>query len=128
MGGEQRYRHLFENMPIGIFVVDLTVSPAVILEANQRAGLVYGYKTREFIGLRWIQLAPKDARSAFLSVVQRVQQGEAVTSETISQHRDGTRFPVRVIAAPDPTDGSHMIVAIEEISRRETASERSGSH
>jgi PAS domain S-box-containing protein len=40
---EQRYRHLFENMPICIFVADLTVTPVVILEVNQRAELIYGY-------------------------------------------------------------------------------------
>ena len=35
--GEQRYRHLFENMPICIFVADLTVTPLTILETNRRA-------------------------------------------------------------------------------------------
>ena len=39
-GGERRYRHLFENTPICIFVADLTVIPAVILEVNRRAELV----------------------------------------------------------------------------------------
>jgi len=39
-----------------------------------------------------------------------------VMVETTNQHRDGTRFPVRVIAAPDPTDAGRMIVTVEDIS------------
>ncbi len=113
--GEQRYRHLFEHMPICIFVADVTVTPATVLEINRRVELVYGYSAAELMGMPAAQLLPEDARPTILSVVQRVQQGETVTTETISQHRDGTRFPVRVIAAPDPTDDGRMIFTVEDI-------------
>ena len=113
--GEQRYRHLFEHMPICIFVADLTVTPATILEVNRRAELVYGYTAAELVGMPAAQLVPEDARPAVLTIVQRVQQGETVTAETTNQRRDGTRFPVRVIATPDPTDAGRMIVTVEDI-------------
>ena len=113
--GEQRYRHLFEHMPICIFVADLTVTPAIILEVNRRAELVYGYTNAELMGMEATQLVPAEALPTVLSVVQRVQQGETVTAETINQHRDGTRFPVRIIAAPDPADAGLMIVTVEDI-------------
>jgi PAS domain S-box-containing protein len=113
--GEQRYRHLFENMPICIFVADLNVTPATIVEVNRRAELVYGYAAAELMGMPAAALTPEDARPILLSVVQRVQQGETVTIETISRHRDGTCFPVRVIAAPDPTDDGRMITTVEDI-------------
>ena len=101
--GEQRYRHLFEHVPICIFVADLTVTPATLLEVNRRAELVYGYTAAELVGMPAIQLVPEEAMPTVLTIVQRVRQGETVTAETTNQHRDGTRFPVRVIAAPDPT-------------------------
>ncbi len=113
--GEQRYRHLFENLPICIFVADLTVTPAIILEVNHRVELMYGYTAADLVGNPAAQLVPDDARLAALNIVERVQQGHKVTAETINQHRDGTRFPVRVIAAPDPTDARRMIVAVEDI-------------
>jgi PAS domain S-box-containing protein len=113
--GEQRYRHLFEHMPVCIFVADLTVTPAIILDVNRRTELVYGYTAAELIGMPAAQLAPDDARPTLLSIVKRVQQGETVTIETSSQHRDGTCFPVRVIAAPDPTNDGRMIVTVEDI-------------
>ena len=113
--GEQRYRHLFENVPICIFVADLTVLPASILEVNRRAELVYGYTAAELVGMPAAQLVPEDGRPSVLSIVQRVQQGETVTAETINRHRDGTLFPVRFVAAPDLTDAGHMIVTVEDI-------------
>ncbi len=113
--GEQRYRHLFEHMPICIFVADLTVTPPIVLEANRRAQLVYGYTAAELVGMPAAQLVPEEARLAVMTIVQQVQQGQTVTTETINQRRDGTRFPVRVVAAPDPTDAGHMIVTVEDI-------------
>ncbi len=113
--GEQRYRQLFEHMPICIFVADLTVTPPIFLEANRRAQLVYGYTAAELVGMPAAQLVPEEARLAVTTIVQQVQQGQTVTTETINQRRDGTRFPVRVAAAPDPTDAGHMIVTVEDI-------------
>ena len=60
-------------------------------------------------------LVPEEAMPAILTIVQQVQQGQTVTTETTSRHRDGTRFPVRMIATPDPTDDGHMIVTVEDI-------------
>jgi PAS domain S-box-containing protein len=102
--GEQRYRHLFESVPICIFVADLTVTPATILEVNQRAELVYGYTAAELVGMPATQLVPEDAMPAVLALAQQVQQSQTATVETINQRRDGTHFPMRVIAAPDPAD------------------------
>jgi PAS domain S-box-containing protein len=112
---EQRYRHLFQNVPICIFVADLTVVPATIVEANRRAELVFGYTAAELAGMLAAQLVPEEAAPAILTIVQRVQQGQTVTAETINRHRDGTRFPVRVIATPDPTDPGRMIITVEDI-------------
>ena len=113
--GEQRYRHLFEHAPICILVIDLTVSPATIREANRRAELIYGYPVAELVGMPAAHLMPKDIRPAALTIVQQVQQGQVITAEITHRRRDGTRFPVRVIAAPDPTDDGQMIVTVEDV-------------
>jgi PAS domain S-box-containing protein len=112
----QRYRHLFEHAPICIFVIDARGSAATILEGNRRSELVYGYSNAEMMGMAAIQLMPeRSAILAFQSMVQQVRQGQLVTIETTHRHRDGTHFPVRVIAAPDPTDVAHMIVTVEDM-------------
>jgi len=113
--GGRRYRHLFEHAPICIFVIDLTADPATILEVNRRAELVYGYPAADLVGMPATHLVPEETMPAMLTVVARVQRGETVTAETINRRRDGTRFPVHVIAAPDPTDDGQMIVTVEDI-------------
>jgi PAS domain S-box-containing protein len=113
--GEERYRHLFEHLPICILVADLSVTPAIVLEVNRRTELVYGYPAAELVGKLATGLAPEEDRPAVQAILQRVRLGQTVTAETTSQRRDGTRFPVRLIAAPDPRDSRHMIVAVEDI-------------
>ena len=113
--GEQRYRHLFEHAPICIFVVDLAVSPVTILEVNRRTELVYGYPAVELVGMPADYLVTVEAVQAARSIVQQVQQGKTITTETSHRRRDGMRFPVRLIAALDPADDSQMIVTVEDI-------------
>ena len=112
---EQRYHHLFEHAPISIFIIDLTVSPLTILEVNRRAELVYGYPAVELVGMAADHLVAEESFLAALDMVQQVQQGQRVTTEASHRRRDGTRFPVCVIAAPDPTDPDQMIAMVEDI-------------
>lgn len=113
--GEERYRHLFEHAPICIVVIDLTTVPLSILEVNRRAQLIYGYAPGELIGMSAADLMAEDARSTVARVAQQVRHGQVVTVESMHRHRDGTRFPVRMTGAADPTDDDHMIVTVEEI-------------
>ncbi len=117
--GEQRYRHLFEHAPICIFVIDLNVSPITILEVNKRAELIYGYPAAELVGMPAAHLMPKETELISQAIVKQMQQGQTVTAETLSRRRDGTRFPVRIIAAHDPVDDGHMIVTVEDITSTE---------
>jgi PAS domain S-box-containing protein len=114
-GGEQRYRSLLENMPICMFVADLTVTPAVILDVNRRAELVYGYAAAELVGNPAARLVPEQSSASVQNILQRVRQGETVTTETTHRHRDGTTFPVRMIATLDPANHGHMIATVEDI-------------
>lgn len=112
---EQRYRHLFENLPICIFTVDLTATPAVIIDGNRQAGLVYGYPADELAGAPVAQLVPKDSREIAQNIIQRVRHGETVTTEIDNQRRDGTIFPVRAVATLDPDNNNQMIIAVRDI-------------
>ncbi len=113
---QQRYRHLFDHLPICIFMADLAATPATILLANQQAGLVYGYASIEMTGMPVAHLAAAEARPTLQGMLTRVRQGETVTAEIAGQRRDCTRFPGRVFAAPDPTDANRMIATVEDIS------------
>lgn len=112
---EQRYRHLFEHAPICIFVIDLNAVPPTILEANRRTALVYGYTVADLVGRSAVILAPDEILRTVSNTVPRRQPGQTVTAEALLQHRDGTRFPGRIMAAFDPIDAGHMIVTVEDI-------------
>ena len=113
--GEQSYRHLLKHLPICILVLDLTVSPAVILDVNRRTELVYGYSAAELVGKSAAELVAEESREIVQNIVQRVRLGETVTAETMNRHRDGTAFPVRVISTLDPANNGRMIAAVEDI-------------
>jgi PAS domain S-box-containing protein len=114
--GNRRYRHPFDHAPICIFVIDLSRTPAVILEANRQAELMFGYTTAELAGMPAAKLAPIEAEATMVSVVQQVRRGHIERVETTNRHRDGTLFPARVIAALDPMDVGKTIVTVEDIS------------
>jgi PAS domain-containing protein len=84
--GEQRYRRLFENLPICIFVADLTVTPAVILEANRRAELVYGYPAAELVGNPAAQLDPSLAGGAGLFGLRQMRERVLDLGGTLDIH------------------------------------------
>jgi PAS domain S-box-containing protein len=115
LAGEQRYRHLFENLPLCIFVSDLTSTPAVILEVNRRVELVYGYRPAELVGNPATRLVAEESRASVENILERVRRGEIVRAEITNRHRDGTAFPVRVIATLDPADSGRMIATVEDI-------------
>ena len=77
--------------------------------------MVYGYTAAKLVGNPAAQLVPEESRASVQDILQRVQRGETVTAETTDRRRDGTTFPVRVIARLDPTNSGHMIAAVEDI-------------
>jgi PAS domain S-box-containing protein len=103
------------HLPICIFVVDLRVTPAVVLEVNRRTEMVYGYTAAELLGTPASHLVTKAAWANVQTVFQRVRRGETVTAEITSLHRDGTTFPVRLIATLDPADPGRLFMAVEDI-------------
>jgi PAS domain S-box-containing protein len=102
-------------MPVCILVADLTVTPSVVLDVNRRAELVYGYTAAELVGQATAHLVPDESRAGLQRLLRRARRGETVTAETTNRRRDGTTFPVRVIATVDPVNNGHLIVAVEDI-------------
>jgi PAS domain S-box-containing protein len=113
--GEQSYRHLFKHLPICLVVADLTVTPVIILDVNRRTEMVYGYATAEMIGSPILCLITVESQMNLQSILQQVEHGETVTVEMASRRRDGTTFPVRMIATLDPVDSGRMFIALEDI-------------
>ena len=122
---ELRFRHLFENVPLCIFEIDVTEDTPIIRAANRRAEAVYGWPEAEFTTLKPEQLVPAESRSEVRRMIEAVRDGETVIIETTNIRRDGAVFPVRIIATPErgPHE-NHLVVAVEDITaERERRSE-----
>lgn len=113
--GEQHYFDLFENIPICILVINLADTPATILEVNHCAETFYGYRADELSGQPATILVPDESRAQVRGVMQRVRRGETVRAEMLNRRRDKAVFPVRVIAALDPTNPARMIATVEDL-------------
>jgi PAS domain S-box-containing protein len=116
LASEQHFRLLFENAPLGIFEIDIAGATPTILAANRRAEATYGWSSAEFTELDPALLIPDASRREIQRLIEAVRGGKAAHLETTNQRRDGTIFPVRIIATPGGEDHSpHMIVAVEDI-------------
>ncbi|MCA9979589.1 MAG: GAF domain-containing protein [Anaerolineales bacterium] len=113
---EQRFRLLFDNAPLGILEVNIATTRPHIRAANHRAEAVYGWPAAEMAALSPGILVPAESRPAMQRLIETVRGGQPALTESIHQRRDGTQFPVRIMATPAPEpDGLHMIVAVEDI-------------
>jgi PAS domain S-box-containing protein len=90
----------------------------VILAANRRAEAAYGWSAGEFTAMSPEALGPPEARPQIGRLIECVRAGETVTIETTNWRRDGTMFPVRVIATPETEIGphaDHVVMVVEDI-------------
>ncbi len=92
---EERYRKLFETCGDAIFILDLQ---GQIRSANPAAATMHGYTLDELIGKSIRDLdVPADADQVS-DRMQRLQSGETLHFEVMHHRRDGTEFPLDVVA------------------------------
>ena len=113
---EQRFRDLFENAPLCIFVVDFGQAPPNIVRANRQAEKVYGWSSKEFAAASVEKIVSSQARCDLDRMANALRAGETITIESVSRRRDGSMFPVRVSAASETMSGlSRVVIIVEDI-------------
>ncbi|MBK9713296.1 MAG: PAS domain S-box protein [Kouleothrix sp.] len=84
---------------MGIFEIDISDAVPRIRAANRRAEATYGWSSDELASLDAAQLIPDEPRPD--PAHGRVcGPARPPSSETTNRRRDGTLFPVRIIATP----------------------------
>lgn len=112
---------LFENAPIGIFEIDISRTNPVIRTANRRAESVYGWSSAELNEINPVQLIPEGNRHEIQRLIDAVRTGNTAYLETTNIRKDGTLFPVRIIATPAGIPlGQQMILTVEDITAQRT--------
>lgn len=92
---EQKYRHLFENNPIPLWVLDLETLH--FLDVNDSAIKHYGYSREEFLSMTSLDLRPEDERERYVDL-NRSMKGTQNTGVWKHRKKDGTVIFTEVIA------------------------------
>lgn len=116
---EQRYRFLFDNNPMPMFV--LAEVSLQFLEVNDRAVEHYGYTREEFGSMTIRDIRPADEAPQFSQMRSSSTSG-VVVGEYCHRKKDGTTINVSISTLPMDYDGTPArIVLIHDITLRKQA-------
>ncbi len=107
---------------IGFFVMQ----EGRMVFVNSLIPKLFGYAPDEMIGMSSLDLTPPDFRRVVIDQMQRRQRGEpGEPYESVGLRKDGSRFPIMVLAAPTTYKGQPATVGtIYDLSERESAEKR----
>ncbi|HZU41912.1 MAG TPA: PAS domain S-box protein [Terriglobales bacterium] len=115
---QAEYHHLFENANDAILI--FAPETQLILECNNTACGMYGFRREELVGMSLRQLT-QDAAHAQYQVAELLQHGTHTNFETIHLRHDGT--PIHVVANSSLVE-YRGVKAILSINRDVTAQKR----
>jgi diguanylate cyclase (GGDEF)-like protein/PAS domain S-box-containing protein len=102
------FEQLFASAPEGIVVLD---GEDRIVRMNQEFERMFGYSSAEAEGRTTTELiVPSDLSGEARALTATVTRGQSIQTETIRQRRDGTTFPVSILATPIVVDGDQVAV------------------
>ena len=95
---EEQYRHLFENNPMPMWVIDL--SNFNFLDVNHMATVQYGYSREEFLSMTALDIRPKEDVEAFVKSDHTFKSADGKPNKGIWNHvkKDGSIIQVEIIA------------------------------
>jgi PAS domain S-box-containing protein len=94
---ERRYRYLFENNPMPMWVIDL--STFQFLSVNEAAIVHYGYSRKEFLSMTALDIRPPEEKERYLRLDHAATASPHYNRGIWThQKKDGTLISVEVIA------------------------------
>lgn len=116
---ELRFRTLFETSSDAIFMMDLT---GRILSVNPAAARMHGYSLDELLSMRIQDLDLPEFSSELPERMRRLKNGETLTFEVIHRRKDGSTFPLEVVASAVEIGGQWYVIGFDrDISDRKQA-------
>ncbi|MNQ32799.1 Sporulation kinase E [compost metagenome] len=95
---EKKYRYLFDNNPMPMWIIDLATFR--FLDINKMAILQYGYSREEFLSMTALDIRPEDDKNHFIKSSDTSKINKSNYNRGIWNHlkKDGTLVPVEIIA------------------------------
>lgn len=93
---EKKYRYLFENNPLPMWVVDATTFK--FLDVNETAVAHYGYSRSEFLDMTMLDLRPEGEKAAFLEIDRSLLTRSEINNLGVWNHvkKDGSIIQVEI--------------------------------
>ncbi|MBK5274747.1 MAG: PAS domain S-box protein [Desulfuromonadales bacterium] len=122
---EERYRSLFERAPDSIMILGTEDAEAgCIVAANCAAAVQHGYSVDELCALKIIDLNTPESNLVAGDIMERVAEGEWLTTELWHYKKDGSQFPIETHAGPLKIQGRTYILKFDrDITVRKFAEE-----
>ncbi|ALC15468.1 PAS/PAC sensor signal transduction histidine kinase [Desulfuromonas soudanensis] len=115
----ERYRQLFENSPLPMWVVDM--ENLRYLDVNQTALETYGYSREEFLAMPVLNPRPAGDGTRFPEVVSREKGGEDSVGPWPHRCKDGRILDMEIVRKEIPfADRSALLVMAEDMTEKES--------
>ncbi|RUT72126.1 PAS domain-containing sensor histidine kinase [Flavobacterium cupreum] len=103
---EKKYRYLFDNNPMPMWIIDLVTFK--FLDVNKMAVAHYGYSREEFLSMTALDIRPNNDKKNFLksSDTSEINQSNYNRGKWNHLRKDGSVFPVEIIAHDIMYEGS----------------------
>jgi|GEM_PF-635640 len=116
---ETRYRAVVESSGDAILLVD---GDGHICSANAAAVQMHGFSHAELLSMSVQDLVVREPAEQVPERLRRLGEGEALTFEVQHRRKDGTAFPIEVVATPMKVGTETFILACErDITERNLA-------
>lgn len=119
---EKKYRYLFDNNPMPMWVIDLVTFK--FLDVNKMAILQYGYSREEFLAMTALDIRPNDEKIDFIksSDTSEINQSNYNRGKWHHVRKDGTIITVEIIAHDISYEGTPArLILANDISDRTKA-------
>ena len=122
---EELFRSISQGLPDGLFLIDFD-DAARIAHASEAACRMHGYEAEELVGRPIADLDDPETAARVPERLERLRRGETITFEGVHLRKDGSTFPVEVIARTILHRGRRVVLAIDRdiTVRRRTDEER----
>lgn len=91
---EKKYRELFQNNPMPMWVIDL---PSFrFLNVNEAAIRHYGYSREEFLSMSALDIRPEEDQAPFAQLDRKPQHGSFYTGQWRHRKKDGSTISVEI--------------------------------
>ncbi|MFH1437805.1 MAG: PAS domain S-box protein [Pseudomonadota bacterium] len=106
---EHRYRQLFNSIDDAILVYG---KKGIFLDCNEALLRRYGYGREEFLRLEARAIVHPDYHGLMKKNQEKLWAGETLTVEAVHRRRNGTQFPVEIVARMLDYQGEQAIMAV----------------